>query len=200
MTTVTPKAGQEWVRASTYYTIQTVEDGRVTMRVRSKNRTVEEPLTRFRDAVANGTLVLHPECDYCSLSIRPDEVRSNDEYDHLHEGCWYQHASVRERCEYDVETAGGSMMAAEALRSDDPKEHLLGVIGNPARTQWERTEAEMLLSNAVSNRELIDAQVSCPNCREGETFDMKPETGDVYCHCGELLQHEDDAPEVGGWI
>jgi hypothetical protein len=200
MTTVTPEAGQEWVRDYLPYTIKSVEDGLVKMRIRSKKLDVEETLTRFREEVADGNLVHHPTCDYCRLPIRPEELRSNDEYDHLHEGCWYQHASVRDRCEYDVATAGGSMMAAEALRADDPQAHLLGVLGNPARTLHERNDAEALLTHAVSVQELLDAEVRCPNCKEGEVFEMDPDTGDVYCHCGELLQRDDDAPEVGGWI
>lgn len=181
---VEPEPGQKWVRLNVSYEILDVEDSVVTMRDCRYKRTVEETVERFRDEVEAGRAVHHPQCENCGLPIDPDEKRPGP----LHYDCWFETATVHERCEAETARPGGNMMAAEALRSDDPRAHLLSVIGNPARTFHDRTDAENLLAGAVSTRELIEASVRCPNCREGEAFEMDPQTGAVRCHCGELLK------------
>ena len=179
-----PEPGQKWVRCHMSYEILEVEDGIVTMCDRFDKTTVEETVKRFREEIKAGRAVHHPECEHCGLTVDPKEARSGP----LHYGCWFQNATVQERCEAEVEQPGGNLMAAEALRSDNPQEYLLNIIGNPARSLHDRTEAENLLTRAISTSEIIDAMIRCPNCLEGEAFEMNPTTGAVHCHCGELLK------------
>lgn len=183
---VTPEAGQKWVRLHMSYEILEVEDKTVRMKDHYNN-TVEETLDRFQEEVEAGRAVHHPPCENCQLPVDPETGRSGP----LHYGCWFERASVRERCESEVNHSGGSVMAAEALRSDNAKEHLLSVVGDPARTLHDRIDAENLLSGAVPTSELLDATVRCPNCLEGEVFNMDPHTGAVRCHCGVLLKPAD---------
>jgi hypothetical protein len=189
MTTQTsPAPGQKWVRLHRHYTILAVEDGIVTMQTGAQNQTVKETVTRFTEEAQAGRAVHHPECDYCGLPVDPAEGEPGP----LHYECWFQHATVQERCEAEADRPGGfRSMAAEALRADDPRGHLLDVIGDPARSLHDRNDAEHFLTYAVSTSEILDAQVRCPNCREGEAFQMDPATGAVHCHCGELLKEAD---------
>ena len=199
MTTATdPEPGQKWVRYHRSYEILDVSDGIVTMHDRSRPESypqpVEETLERFREEAEAGRLVLHLTCENCGLWIDPEEVWEGP----LHYECWFEQATVRERCEAETNRAGGDIIASEALRSGDPREHLLGVIGDPARSFHDRVDAENFLTHAVSTREIIDASVRCSNCLEGEAFEMNPTTGEVRCHCGELLKEADDAEQSAG--
>lgn len=185
-----PESGQKWVRCHQHYEVVAVEDGIVKMSktYAGSELIVEETLTRFQEEVEAGRAVHHLECIYCGLTVNPDNAAEEA----LHYRCWFQNASVKERCEAEVNRVGGNRLASEALRADeDPREHLLKVIGDPARTFHDRTDAENLLTHAVSVKEISDASVLCPNCREGEAFEMDPTTGAVHCHCGELLQEAD---------
>jgi hypothetical protein len=183
-----PEPNQKWARNHWTYIILDVSEETVTMREGLTKRTVEETRQRFDEEVAAGRAVLHPECTYCGLPVDPDEGRDGP----LHYECWFEQASVRERCDAEADRAAGNRLATEALRSEtSPRDHLLAVIGDPARTLHDRNDAELLLASAVSTREVLDAQVRCPSCREGEVFPMDPATGEVRCHCGEMLKPAD---------
>lgn len=184
----TPEPGQKWVRHNTHYTILAVTDDTVTMQTGPNNHTVEETYERFTEEAAAGRAVLHPDCDHCGLPTDPDEARDGP----LHYECWFEHATVRERCEAEVDRPGSNRIAAEALRADtNPRDHLLDLIGNPARNFHDRTDAEHLLSGAIPVSDLLDATARCPTCREEEYFDIHPTTGAVHCHCGEQLKPPD---------
>ncbi len=182
-----PEPGQKWVWRYTHYTILDVDSGVVTMQDGLIDQKVEETVTRFVEEAEAGRAVHHPNCTNCGLPVDPDEGRDGP----LHYECWFEQATVRERCEAETDRSGGDRMAAEALRSDDPRAHLLNVAGDPARTLHDRTDAENLLSGAVETSELLDAVIRCPSCLEGEAFEMNPYTGAVLCHCGELLKAAD---------
>lgn len=182
-----PEPGQTWVRLHTTYEVLDVTDGIVSMEDRKYQQTVEETIERFTAEVEAGRAVYHPACSNCGLPVDPEDGKTGP----LHYECWFEQADVTDRCEAEVERPGANRLAAEALRADNPKEHLLTVIGDPVRTLHDRIDAEHLLSGAISTRELLDAQVRCPVCGEGEVFEIDPPTGAVHCHCGELLKGPD---------
>lgn len=150
-----------------------------------QSREVSETLERFEEEVAAGRAVLHPECPNCGLPGDPEET-----VDGMHYGCWLEGAGVRERCV--AESERHNRLASEALRADAPaEEHLLDVVGDPARPLHDRNDAQVLLSGAVPTRELLDALAECPECGEGEVFPMDPATGEVTCHCGVVMREAD---------
>lgn len=143
----------------------------------------------FDRLVESGELVYLPPCDYCGLPMDPTDP---EERPPLHYGCWYENASVAERCEAEHNRAGGYPMAGEALRTDEaPEAYLLGVIGDPGRSPFDREEAHLLLSGAVDVHTIIEAEAQCPNCLEAESWPMDPETGEVRCYCGTLMKEGD---------
>jgi len=178
-----PAVGEEYVRLHRSYRVVGVGDGAVRMEDRSvKNHpVVEETLERFREEVEAGRAAHRPDCDHCGLPVDPADARSDGGSDALHPGCWFHRATVAERCDDD-----GGPVASEALRSGDPRGHLLDVIGDPARTFHDRIDAENLLSGAVPSGELLDAMFRCPNCGNGEQFRVDPD-GTVSCGCGEAV-------------
>lgn len=178
-----------YYRGADSYCVLGVEDGVVRMerKIGDTAREVTETVERFVSEVESGRVIHHPPCAYCGLSYDPAD--HGDHGEPLHYECWYQLASVVERCEAEADRPGGmDRLATEALRSGDPTAFLLGVLGDPARPLYDRCDAERLLSGAVSSGEIVNAQVRCPECYEGEAFRMDPETGAVSCHCGHVLK------------
>lgn len=186
--------GTKIVRRHSVYYMQGVDGDEVCLLTRygGHKQEVTETLARFAQDLQDGTAVIHPLCAYCDLSVDPEDAIDGDcvGFDGpLHYTCWRQHATVQERCEAEAERPSGNYMASEALRADgDPTDHLLSVIGNPARGLSDRHEAEALLTHAVDTETIMEASVRCPNCYEGEAFYIDPTTGDVTCHCGQLMQ------------
>lgn len=183
----TPEIGDVYVRNHTHYTIVAVTPNAVKMTKRrgGQDITVEETRQRFEAEVAAGNAVYHPLCNNCGSVFSQSS-------DHpgigmgLCEACWYQQASVEERCKRE-----DSWIANEALRSDDAKQYLLDFIGDPVNTFHDRCDAETLLSHKVETSEFLDAWFNCPNCGEGEQFPMNPD-GSIVCHCGEQLKEADE--------
>jgi hypothetical protein len=130
------------------------------------------------------------ECDYCGLSVRPDEAMSNDDHYHLHRECWYELASVPDRVEHQAQTPGWLQSVARRARDadEDPQTFLLDLLGDPSESFDTRAGAEYLLSSAVPPEVIAAAQVECPNCGEGETFPVDPATDEVRCHCGHVMR------------
>jgi ribosomal protein S27AE len=187
--------GTKIVRGAHRYRLVELTDDEAVMTTRHAGAELEvtETRGRFDEELEAGRAVVHPACDHCGLPVDPDGAMSDDEHDVLHEGCWFEHASVRDRCVHESTKAGWpSSMACRALAADaTPAEYLLGVIGDPARSFDDRCDAEHFLTYAVDTRTIIEHQVRCPNCGEGEVFPMDPGTGEVRCHCGELMKPAD---------
>jgi len=184
-----PEPGDKYVRGDLNHAYHIIEadDETVRMWVRrgGSKHEVEKTRSRFDEEVADGNVVWHPPCRNCDLAFDPDGDHPGVEMRLCYSG-WYEQASVRERCEHE-----GGWLAGEALRSGDPKRHLLDFIGDPVNTFHDRSDAEVLLMHRVTAREMIDAWFRCPNCMEGEQFPMVPETGEIVCHCGEQLKPPD---------
>lgn len=197
-----PEPGTKLVRLGRVYHVVAVGEDEVRLRrlYAGAGQEVTETRQRFDRDLAEGVAVVHPDCAYCGLPVDPAEAEDGASVGltgPVHYGCWYQHASVAERCQAEVEQPGGNRMASEALRADEaPQEYLLGVLGDPARSLHDRTDAEMLLTYAVDTSTIIDAQVQCPECLEGEVFHMDPSTGAVSCHCGHPMKPGDDEVDV----
>jgi len=182
------ESGQKWVHRNRVYWITRVEEEQVIMKSGMTNKEVSETITRFIEEANDGVAVLHKKCRYCGIEVNPE----NGHDETLHYECWFEQASVKERCKAERNRSGGNRLASEAIQSDiEPKTHLLNVIGDPSRTSQNRYDAENLLTGSVPVEEIIEASVRCPSCNEGEYFEMSPETGEVRCHCGILLQPAD---------
>ena len=165
-----------------------MSEGTVKMKDGISKRVNEETLTKFFKEAKDGNITHHPECTHCGLSVDPDEAKGGP----LHYGCWFENASVQERCETEAERGVGNRIASEAINSsEDPRQYLFDLIGNPVRSLHDRNDARHLLNHAVPSDKIIEAAVRCPQCREGETFEIDPGTGEVHCHCGKLLKSSD---------
>lgn len=149
--------------------------------------TVELDRSAFEDEISEGEAVLRPECPGCGFNLDPDDEAWNGE---ICDDCWWQQATVAERVEREAsdEPYHGFNVAAEAQHSDNPTEFLLEVLGDPARSSFDREEADLILAGAVETKRRLDAMVRCPECYEGESFEMVPETGEVRCWCGHQMK------------
>lgn len=102
---------------------------------------------------------------------------------------------IRKLCKAESMRPTGNRMAREALRSDgSAREYLLTVMGDPSRTLHDRVDASNLVSMEADARTVVEAEVRCPECMEGEVFRVDPHTGDVSCHCGQPME----VPEYPG--
>ena len=182
-----PAPGTKVVRLLQVYRVQEVgeDEVRLTTQHAGREQEVTETRRRFDRDLAEGVAVVHPDCTHCGLPVDPAEGEDGP----LHYECWFQQASVAERCAAEVERPGGNHLAAEALRADSsPRSDLLEVVGDPARTLHDRNDAEALLTHAVDTGTLVEALVRCPECLEGEVFEMNSATGAVTCHCGHPMK------------
>jgi ribosomal protein S27AE len=191
-----PEEGQVWQRQGRRYEVLEAGDGTVLLGDRSsaEERTATVARRRFERDARDGVAVLHPRCRRCGLPARPGLVEGG-----LCRQCRFAAAPVAERCEIRSAAAGGSRLADEALRSGAPREHLLGVAGDPARSHHDRCDADELLTGAadVGAGELLDALVECPECGEGEWFPIDPATGEMSCHCGHRMKPPDEGAGEG---
>lgn len=187
-----PAPGTKVVRLHEVYHVAEVGEDEVRLRRQyaGQEQEVLETRQRFDAERQAGRAVVHPDCTHCGLPVDPAEAEAGPR----HYECWFQHATVAERCEAEVDRPAGNRLASEALRADSsPRAHLLAVVGDPARSLHDRNDAEALLTHAVETATLLEALAECPECGEGEVFHVDPETGAVSCHCGTQMQ----PPEVG---
>jgi hypothetical protein len=175
-------------RGNRRYRLKGRRDGHIVLEDRGPGNRDEALVAhrRFRDELERGaTRVLRP-CDHCGLPV--DRASSTS-----CRACRMDRAAVAERCEvYASEPGWPRRMAREALRSGDPEEHLLGVVGDFKRSHYERDTATTILSGAVPAAKLIEAEAECPACGNGEQFRIDPDTGAAECHCGEEVAPADD--------
>jgi len=183
-----PEPGDKYVRGIDHYRILEVDSETVRMTKTFAGQEVEVEVTRerFDEEVRDGNAVWHPECKNCGFTFNPNETHSGVEQN-LHYWCWYEQASVEQRCREE-----DTFVAKQASQTDNAKQFLLNFIGNPAKSFHNRVDAENLLIGNVETSVLIEASVTCPNCRNGEQFRIDPGSGAVSCHCGEQLKPPDN--------
>lgn len=178
-----PKPGQVWVKNHTTYKILETSEDTLTLNEKSTQQTITKPRSQFLDNATH-----HQSCTNCDLPVNPNEAPQRD----LHYQCWYQQATVNERCEAEHDRATGNPLATRALNADKkPKQYLLDTISDPAKSHNERLNAEELLSGTIPTVQLLKHRAKCPNCKNEEYFEIDPDTGETYCHCGETLKEPD---------
>jgi len=129
------------------------------------------------------------DCSYCNVKIH-DGRESVGSY---HAKCWLHYeldADARINVLAHGEMVIGSRMARRADQSDNPLRYLRDVIADPGHMLEDRLEASRLLQ--LDPEDAVSSEVRCPDCLEGEAFDMDQETGAVECaNCGRGM----DRPE-----
>lgn len=100
--------------------------------------------------------------------------------------CWLHHvldADARVNVLAHGQMVIGSWMARRAETSDSPMEYLRDVTADPGHMLEDRVEASRLLD--LDAEDVVEAEVRCSDCLEGEAFDMDETTGEVTCaNCG----------------